>query len=137
MQREHGHLHSPPEIKNVCHWSFLRKPLETTCLINHCPFAQLQLPGLPPSRVDLFWPQELVKKVLLELDEIMDLLLDVKVKGSVETTACTWIRNNRDRWDRWIASATYCVQGQGLVNADGDFVQKRSEAREFWKLESN
>lgn len=72
--------------------------------------------------------QELVQKVLLELDEIMDLLLDVKVKGSVETTACTWIRNNRDRWDRWIASATYCIQGQGLVNADGEFVQKRSEA---------
>ena len=58
-------------------------------MINHCLFAQLQLPGLPPSRVDLLWPQELVQKVLLELDEIMDLLLDVKVKGSVETTACT------------------------------------------------
>ena len=89
----------------------------------------------PPSRCNLLG-QELVKKILLELDEIMDLLLDVKVTASMETSACTWIRNNRDRWDRWIASVTDCVPGQGLVNADGDFVQNRSEAREFWKLES-
>ena len=69
-----------------------------------------------------------MSNVVLELDEIMELLLEAKVKGSMEDTACRWVRDNRERWQQWIASETSCTEGHGLVSLNGAFVRNRSQA---------
>ncbi len=72
--------------------------------------------------------QDFVSNVVLELDEIMELLLEAKVKGSMLDTACRWVRDNRERWEEWIASETSCTDGYGLVSLNGAFVRNRSQA---------
>ena len=69
-----------------------------------------------------------MSNVVLELDEIMELLLEAKVHGSMEDTACRWVRDNRERWEEWIASETSCTEGHGLVSLNGAFVRNRSQA---------
>ena len=41
-------------------------------------------------------------------------------------SACAWILTHRDQWSSWVPSQTDCTVGQGLADAQGNFVAARS-----------
>eukprot|EP00933_Yihiella_yeosuensis_P028794 TRINITY_DN22607_c0_g1_i1.p1 TRINITY_DN22607_c0_g1~~TRINITY_DN22607_c0_g1_i1.p1 ORF type:complete len:1129 (-),score=162.52 TRINITY_DN22607_c0_g1_i1:633-4019(-) len=45
-----------------------------------------------------------------------------------EGAACRWLRKNEPVWKPWIAGVTTCSPGQGMVNANGNYVSNRSLA---------
>eukprot|EP00439_Symbiodinium_sp_Y106_P000555 s6003_g1.t1 len=45
-------------------------------------------------------------------------------------SACAWLQTHRDQWTAWVPSQTECTVGRGLVDAQGNFVASRSDAKD-------
>lgn len=89
------------------------KPQELTKLVS--PKLQRAAPAVT----------SLVKGLSMSPQQIMDLLSrKASSRNSTYDTACQWLKDSRQVWERWIPKSTNCVvdSGQGLVNAGNLFV---------------
>eukprot|EP00933_Yihiella_yeosuensis_P044307 TRINITY_DN39402_c0_g1_i1.p1 TRINITY_DN39402_c0_g1~~TRINITY_DN39402_c0_g1_i1.p1 ORF type:complete len:1096 (+),score=147.85 TRINITY_DN39402_c0_g1_i1:111-3290(+) len=45
--------------------------------------------------------------------------------------ACKWVKENYQAiWQSWIPDSTTCQEGQGMIGRDGNYVQRRGDAKE-------
>jgi hypothetical protein len=56
------------------------------------------------------------------MDDIMGMIKDLGDSVTHHQVACTWIRDNRDIWGAWLPDGITCVDGQGLVEENGQFL---------------
>jgi hypothetical protein len=76
-------------------------------------------------------PLAVLQKMTMSSKQIEGILMDQLVSGEEDfTAACSWLKNNQEAWVSWVPDATDCLGGQGLVDAQGEYVSKRSEAKE-------
>ena len=78
---------------------------------------------------------KLLQKMSIETSQLIPLMTMQNRPGDVQDTvtalqenACEWIKANPQVWKEWIPSATECVSGFGIMDAQGLPVASRAEA---------
>lgn len=85
---------------------------EVTKLYN---FAATGLRSAAPDAVAL------AERMTIDSGNIMDMLKSTSTE-SYYNISCQWLRENEAVWASWIPSKTDCVEGQGLIDLEGNFL---------------
>ncbi|CAK0833579.1 unnamed protein product, partial [Prorocentrum cordatum] len=84
-------------------------------------FAAPDLRSTAPDAVAL------VERMAVDPGSIMGMLRWLALEGSTSpesyyNISCRWLRENEAVWAGWIPSKTDCIEGQGLVDLEGNFL---------------
>ncbi|CAJ1328795.1 unnamed protein product, partial [Effrenium voratum] len=74
--------------------------------------------------------QQFVANINFELPEVQNLMLELKRagEGSARNVSCQWMKDNRNKWESWVPIDTACLEGFGLIDGQGAFLDNRPDA---------
>ncbi|CAJ1374394.1 unnamed protein product [Effrenium voratum] len=74
--------------------------------------------------------QQFVANINFELPEVQNLMLELKRagEGSARNVSCQWMKDNRNKWESWVPIDTACLEGFGLIDGQGAFLDNRTDA---------